>query len=305
MSLVMKVFKSFLNLLVVLLLVITAIFLIARLFPGDIITVLYGETASIDGARNVVGSRLGLDKPLHIQLLLFLRNVFTGNWGISIFSGELVILRVFKSFVNSLALALLATVTTTVFSIILAYIAFTGKCWRLATALASISSAMPTAVWGLLLMALLVALRVKMPFNSIVMPLVTLTLAGAGTFYAILKGLIDNAMSEQFVKIYNALGYPRRRIFIRVLHYVTPAYIVALIYRMGLIVAGAIATEALFQYPGMGMLLLDAFSSRDYPVLIGWGVMVSATLVVFNLVSDVLQSFLDPRLRDLRWVRRW
>jgi ABC-type dipeptide/oligopeptide/nickel transport system permease component len=305
MSLVVKVFKSFLNLLIVLLLVITIIFLIARLFPGDIITVLYGETASIDSVRNIASSRLGLDKPLHIQLLMFLKNVFTGNWGISIFSGEPVILRVFKSFVNSLALALLTTVTTTVLSIILAYIAFTGRCWRLATAVASVSSAMPTAVWGLLLMALLVTLRVKIPFNSIVMPLATLTLAGAGTFYAILKGLIDNAMSEQFVDLYNALGYPRRRIFIRVLRYVAPAYIVALIYRMGLIVAGAIATEALFQYPGMGMLLLDAFSSRDYPVLIGWGVMVSATLAVFNLVGDVLQSFLDPRLRDLHWVRRW
>ncbi|MCI4436766.1 MAG: ABC transporter permease [Ignisphaera sp.] len=305
MSLVVKIFKSFFNLLVVLLLVITIIFLIARLFPGDIITVLYGETASIDSVGNIVSSRLGLDKPLHIQLLMFLRNVFTGNWGISIFSGEPVILRVFKSFVNSLALALLATATTTVLSIVLAYIAFTGKCWRLATAVASISSAMPTAVWGLLLMALLVALRVKVPFNSIVMPLATLTLAGTGTFYAILKGLIDNAMSEQFVEIYNALGYPRHRTFIRVLRYVAPAYIVALIYRMGLIVAGSIATEALFQYPGMGMLLLDAFSSRDYPVLIGWGVMVSATLAVFNLVGDVLQSFLDPRLRDLHWVRRW
>jgi ABC-type dipeptide/oligopeptide/nickel transport system permease component len=75
-------------------------------------------------------------------------------------------------------------------------------------------------------------------------PLATLTLAGAGTFYVMLKGLIDNAMSEQFVEFYNALEYSRRRIFIRVLRYVAPAYIVALIYRMGLIIAGTIATKA-------------------------------------------------------------
>jgi ABC-type dipeptide/oligopeptide/nickel transport system permease component len=131
------------------------------------------------------------------------------------------------------------------------------------------------------------------------MPLTTLTIAGVGVFYTILKSLIDEALSEPFMAFYRAMGLTKSRLFLKALRYALPMYIIAVLYRMGLIIAGAVATETIFNYPGMGKLLIDAFASRDYPVLLGWAVIISLTLAALNIAGDVMQDILDPRVREL------
>jgi len=294
-----NIVKGLLNLLLVFLITTAVIYFLARLFPGDTITVLYGEVNSLQDGRRILEAKLGLDIPLYIQLISFWQKILVGDWGISIFAGKPVFDLVFQRYVNSLMLSFTATLTTTAVCILLAYLSFTRRCRRLTTLVASISTSIPAALWGVILMVALVLAKVSIPFGSIIMPLITLTIAGVGVFYTILKSLIDEALSEPFMAFYRAMGLTKSRLFLKALRYALPMYITAVLYRMGLIIAGAVATETIFNYPGMGKLLIDAFASRDYPVLLGWAVIISLTLAALNIAGDVMQDILDPRVREL------
>jgi ABC-type dipeptide/oligopeptide/nickel transport system permease component len=292
------ILKKLFSLLLVILASTAVVYFTARHFPGDPITVLYGETEPSPEARAALEAKLGLDKPMYIQLLLFWKRLFTGDWGTSVFAGEPVLNLIFRRYVNSLILALTATATTTALCILLAYISTMKSFEDMSSTLATASISMPAALWGIALMFALALLRVPIPFGSLAMPLATLTIAGIGMFYTVLKNLIDKALSEPFIGFYKAMGLGRARLFIKALHYITPVYVTAVLYRMGLIVAGAIATETLFSYPGMGRLLVEAFSSRDYSVLLGWATVVSATLALLNILGDLLHAYIDPRTRE-------
>ncbi|MEM1608557.1 MAG: ABC transporter permease [Ignisphaera sp.] len=273
------------------------IYLIARLFPGDPITVLYGEQQPSEEVRKAIESRLGLDKPLYMQVLIYWKRIFTGDWGRSIFFAEPVTQVVFKSLLNSLKLSILATVLTMLVCIALAYLSMARDIALLPTAISTLSSSMPTSVWGVTIMAVLALTKKPVGFGGIGLPLGGGGGGGAGVFYKILQSLLEKAYSEPFIGAYIALGMTRNRIFLKALRYVLPIYLTTVFYRAGLIIAGAMATEAIFAYPGMGLLLLQAFSSRDYPVLIGWAATVSIILATLNMVSDILHIYMDPRLR--------
>ena len=282
---------------IVLLIATASIYLIARIFPGDPITVLYGEQQPSEEVRRAIESRLGLDKPLYMQVLIHWKRVFTGDWGESIFFAEPVTHVVFRSLLNSLKLSILATVLTTFVCIALAYLSMARGIALPPAIISTLSSSMPASVWGITIMAVLAIAKKSIDFGGIELPLATLIVAGTGVFYKILQSLLERAYSEPFIGTYIAMGMSKNRIFLKALRYVLPVYLTTVFYRAGLIVAGAMATEAIFAYPGMGLLLLQAFSSRDYPVLIGWATTVSIALVALNMVSDILHIYMDPRLR--------
>jgi len=294
----LHILKKLFYVLLVVLTTTAVLYSVARLFPGDPITVLYGETAPSPDIRKLLEARLWLDKPIYAQLLLYWKRLFTGDWGVSIFSGEPVLTLILRRYINSLALALATTITTTALCVLLVYLSTVKGYDKIFTQLATVSTSMPAVLWGIVLMLILALLKMPIPFGSIVMPLATLTIAGVGIFYTILKNLIEKAFSEPFIEMYRAVGMSRARLFIRALHYAMPVYVTAVLYRLGLIVAGAIATETLFSYPGMGKLLVDAFSSRDYPVLLGWSAMISSTLALLNIFGDLLHMYIDPRIRE-------
>ncbi|MDK6028230.1 ABC transporter permease [Ignisphaera sp. 4213-co] len=291
--------KSIAKTLTLILLTTATIYLVARAFPGDPITVLYGEQPISDEVRKAVESRLGLDKPLYLQILIYWRRVFTGDWGVSTFFAKPVFQVVFQSFINSLKLAVSATVLTTLVCVLLAYLSMAKGFKMLSSVFPTLSSSMPAAVWGVVLMVFAAYLKIPIGFGSMSMPLLTLVVAGTGVFYRILQSLLEKTFSEPFVEMYKAFGMSIEKIFLKALRYAMPVYLTATFYRMGLIIAGAMATEVIFAYPGMGLLLVQAFSSRDYPVLIGWTTIVSVTLSVLNMVSDILHIYMDPRLRGV------
>ncbi len=291
--------KSIAKTFTLILLTTATIYLVARAFPGDPITVLYGEQPISDEVRKAVESRLGLDKPLYLQILIYWRRVFTGDWGVSTFFAKPVFQVVFQSFINSLKLAVSATVLTTLVCVLLAYLSMAKGFKMLSSVFPTLSSSMPAAVWGVVLMVFAAYLKIPIGFGSMSMPLLTLVVAGTGVFYRILQSLLEKTFSEPFVEMYKAFGMSIEKIFLKALRYAMPVYLTATFYRMGLIIAGAMATEVIFAYPGMGLLLVQAFSSRDYPVLIGWTTIVSVTLSVLNMVSDILHIYMDPRLRGV------
>ncbi|MEM4584072.1 MAG: hypothetical protein QW611_03775, partial [Ignisphaera sp.] len=135
--------------------VLSFIYLSARLIPGDPITVLYGETSGDASLRSVLEHQLGLDKPIHIQVLIYLQNIFTGNWGKSIYSGENVISIVSRGFIASLKLALLSSAFVAIISIALVYIEFVHNIYsNFIHIFTSLSSSIPTTVWSIVFLLL-------------------------------------------------------------------------------------------------------------------------------------------------------
>ncbi|MCS7111469.1 MAG: ABC transporter permease [Ignisphaera sp.] len=269
----------------------------ARLIPGDPITVIYGEIAEDAAARYALERRLGLDKPVYMQLLMYIGNILSGNWGKSIYTGESVISLISRGFISSLKLALLSTVLVLAICSLLLYAEFvhslSSRALQVAT---SLLSSMPTAMWGAVLILLLTWFKQPVIVGSILPPLIVLTIVGAGLLYKVFRSALEYSYQQPFVETYVMMGYSRRYIFLRALGYSVPTILSAVMYRAGLIIAGAIVAETMFMYPGMGFIFYTALSSRDYPVLIGWGVAVSVTLICINLAVDLLHSVIDPRV---------
>ena len=275
------------------------VYISARFIPGDPITVLYGEVAEDPAVRRVLEQRLGLDKPLYIQLITYVRNIFTGSWGRSIYTGESVLSIVSRGYIASAKLALLSSLLAVAICILVLYIEFSyGLNSRVLNALASLLSSMPTAVWGSILLLFLIRFGPPIPLGDMAPPLTVLTLAGVGIFYRLFKTGIEYAYQQPFISTYTMMGFRKRDVFLKVLRFSLPIILSAALYRAGLIIAGAIVAETMFLYPGMGLVFSTALSSRDYPVLIGWGVAVSITLIGINLVIDIVHSIVDPRVEQ-------
>ncbi|MEM4745022.1 MAG: ABC transporter permease [Ignisphaera sp.] len=277
--------------------VLSFIYLSARLIPGDPITVLYGETSGDASLRSVLEHQLGLDKPIHIQVLIYLQNIFTGNWGKSIYSGENVISIVSRGFIASLKLALLSSAFVAIISIALVYIEFVHNIYsNFIHIFTSLSSSIPTTVWSIVFLLLVARIGYPVVLGSILPPLVVLTVAGIGIFYRVLRSAIEYSFRQPFVDTYVVMGYSKNYLFLKMLRYSLPMIFSALLYRAGVIIAGAVATEVIFMYPGMGFVFYTALLSRDYPVLIGWGITVSIILILMNFIVDIIHSMLDPRV---------
>ncbi|MEM4502598.1 MAG: ABC transporter permease, partial [Ignisphaera sp.] len=238
-----------------------------------------------------------LDKPIQIQLLIYLQNIFTGNWGRSIYTGESVVSIVSRGFIASLKLALLSSAFVAIISIALVYMEFVhnirSNLIRIST---SLSSSIPTTVWSIVFLLLIAKTGYPVALGGILPPLVVLSVAGVGIFYRVLRSAIEYSCRQPFVGTYVIMGYSKNYLFLKILRYSLPMILSALLYRAGVIIAGAVATEVIFMYPGMGFVFYTALLSRDYPVLIGWGIAVSIILILVNFVVDIIHSMLDPRV---------
>ncbi len=276
--------------------ILSFIYVLARFIPGDPITVLYGEVAGDIVSRKFLEHQLGFDKPIYIQILMYIGNVFFGGWGKSIYTGESVALIVFRGFIASFKLAFLSTLLVFIFCIAMLYIEFVYSFnGRVLQFIALVLGSMPIVVWGAILLLFLILFKGSV-VGDITPPLILLTIAGIGVFYRLFRSAIEYGYQQPFVATYAMMGFSRRYVFLRVLRYSLPVALSTALYRFGLIIAGAIVAETMFMYPGMGFIFYTALLSRDYPVLIGWGVAISITLITINFVIDVIHSLLDPRV---------
>jgi len=283
--------------LVLILAVIISLYLVARLLPGDPITVLYGEAPPSEELRRIIEEKMYLNKPLYMQVLVYLRNIFSGNWGKSIFTGEPILEIVCRALYNSIILAMFTIILTTIICFLLAYLEFIcgSRVSPILSMVASATASIPTISWGAILMLVAVRLHLHI-FSHITLPLLTLTIAGTGIFYKLLRNSLLYAYQQSFILLYKALGIGKGSLFLKLLRFVAPLFISATLYRLGLIIAGAIAVEALFAYPGMGKLFVDSLVSRDYPVLLGWSIATSILLITINTAIDIIHSLIDPRV---------
>lgn len=298
--------KRFLSSLPVLVGVATLVFFLIHFIPGDPIDIMLGDSAQeVDKA--LMRSRLGLDKPLSGQYLDFWKNLANGTWGHSITYEESVLSLILRHFPASIWLSFSSLLVGLCLSLPLGVLsAHKVGSWvdRFATSFALIGMSLP--IFVLAPMAVLMfAIELRwLPvsgfadFKHLILPALCLGVGLSGVLTRMLRTSMLDVLNEDFVRTARSKGLRESAVIVK--HTLRNALIpvVTILGNMlGNLLSGAVLTETLFDFPGIGKLFYQAFQSRDFPLVQGVVLWIAGIYVVVNILVDLVYSLIDPRIR--------
>lgn len=299
------VLRKVLRALLTMWLVVTFAFVVLRM-SGDPIEQLIGDNpdpAVLDYYR----AKYGFDRPIYEQYVAYFLNVMTGDLGISIKDERDAVEIVSEALPRTLQLGFLALGLSLMIGIPLGIVAALNRnraIDRFAMSFAVFGFSMPNFFLAIILI-LFFSLHLRwLPSSGagtilhIIMPAITLGTAGAGSIARFTRSSMLEVLSKAYMRTASAKGVPQLR---RLIWHALPNAAIPIVtiigFRLGDLVAGAIVTETVFAWPGVGRLLVSAVSSRDLAVVQAILLMVSATMVLANLLVDIIYGWIDPRMR--------
>lgn len=281
-------------------------FLLVHLVPGDPVEVMLGESAT-SADRAQLRTELGLDQPLVIQFKNYLVNLLQGDFGRSIHTHTEVAELLQDRIPATAWLAIVAFIIAILIGLPLGIAAaLKANHWpdRLATLLSLILSAMPAFWLGPLLMLIFALWLGLLPVSgmetpgSIVLPALTLGFGLAAILTRMTRASLLEVLNEDFVRTARAKGLPEQVVILR--HAMRAALlpvVTVLGLQLGGLLAGAVITETVFGWEGLGRLLVESIEKRDYPVTQACVLVIALAYVFINLLTDLLYGRLDPRVR--------
>jgi peptide/nickel transport system permease protein len=285
---------------------VTLIFLLIRLAPGDAALVMLGPTASAEQLE-ALRSRLGLGGPLLNQYLIFLGDLTRFDFGVSVRLGRPAMDVVLERLPATLLLTAVATVVSLAIGIPLGALAgrrpgsFTD---RLVSALALVGKSLPGFWLGVILILVFAReLRWLPSFGTgtvghIVLPAITMILPFLAIIVRLTRAAVVDTMREAFVATAHSKGLTEGRVMAdHVIRNSLLPVVTVTGLQISTLVGGAVITETVFAWPGIGSLLVDSVSGRDYAVVQAIAIVVALMVVVINLVTDLIYTRLDPRIR--------
>jgi ABC-type dipeptide/oligopeptide/nickel transport system permease component len=290
----------------------TVIFLMVHMIPGDPVAALLVDVFSSE-TYDAVRTRLGLDQPLVVQYLSFMRNVATGNLGTSFRSGQPVIGIVAEQFLYTVELAAAAIAIAIVLGIPIGVVAAVhrgGPADYLTMAGALLAICVPNFVLGLG-MLLLFSLRLGwFPTISVgqgglfeairaaALPATALGLRTAALLSRISRSSLLNVLNLDYIRTARAKGVSGRAVLYRhALRNSLLPVITILGLSLGQLLGGTAIIEIVFSRPGIGRLLVDAVVTRDFPIIQGTMLVFLVNVTLINMLVDVAYSFADPRIK--------
>ena len=284
----------------------TLVFSLIHLVPGDPVQAMMGESASpVDVAA--MRARLGLDRPLLVQYASFMGGALRGDLGRSLRTSEPVTTAIAARMPATLELAVAAMIIAVLIAIPLGIIAAVRAGTRVdhaATTLALIGISMPNFWLGPLLAIVFAVELGWLPVSGrgtlahLVLPAVTLGASLAAIVARMTRASMLEELRELYVLSARARGISRAR---AVLKHAFRNSLIPIVTVLGLqfgsVLTGAIITETIFAWPGVGRLLVQSITARDYPAVQGCILLIAITYVSVNLLVDVLYGVLDPRIR--------
>ncbi|WP_298820552.1 ABC transporter permease [Chloroflexus sp.] len=290
------------------------IFVICRLLPGDVARVLLGREAS-EAALTALRAELGLDRPLPIQYLDWLRGFVSGDWGVSYSTRQLIRPLVFERLHNSLLLAGATLLLAIPLGIGLGVWAGrrAGKLDDTAISISTLAvTGLPEFVTGLLLIDLF-AFRMRMlPANSslrpdanlleiipqLILPAMTATLVLLAYIARLTRAGVIHELNQDYVRTAMLKGLAPFTLLQRhVLRNALLPVITVIAISLGWLISGLIVVENVYNYPGIGRLLTFAIDRRDLILLQAVAMITVVIFAVANLLADLLYALLDPRIR--------
>ncbi|RZL57392.1 MAG: glutathione ABC transporter permease GsiC [Variovorax sp.] len=300
------ILKRLLGLLPTLLIVAVLVFLFVHMLPGDPARLAAGVDAGPETVA-LVRQELGLDKPLPQQFLNFFGNLLQGDFGTSLRSKRAVSTEIAERFMPTLLLTLASMVWATFFGMVIGIVsAVYRNRWpdRLGMTLAVSGISFPAFALGMLLMQVFSVQLGWLPtvgadtWRHYVLPSLTLGAAVAAVMARFTRASFIEVIQEDFVRTARAKGVPEKLVVLK--HCLRNA-LIPVVTMMGLqfgfLLGGSIVVEAVFNWPGLGRLLVDAIEMRDYPIIQTLVLLFSLEFILINLAVDVLYGFINPTIR--------
>lgn len=280
-------------------------FLMLHLAPGDPAELLAGLEASAEDVA-ALRVRFGLDKPLFIQYFMFLKGLFDGSLislKYEIPAASVIIPRIFNTLKLACASIVVAVAVGTVAGILSAVRRHSIVDY-LSTTMALLGVSMPVFWWGLVLIMIFSVYLMWLPSGGmgglryLVLPAIVLGTSSAGVIARMTRSSMMDILRQDYITAAKSKGLPSRIVIYR--HALRNALIPTVTVvglEFGYMLAGAVLTETVFSWPGVGRLIVGSIMARDYPVVQASLLLVAGLFVLVNLGVDVLYAFLDPRIR--------
>jgi ABC-type dipeptide/oligopeptide/nickel transport system permease component len=290
------------------------IFAIITLSPGDPVRMMLGTQATPEEIA-VERERLGLDKPVPVRYAIWLTDVASLNLGVSQSSRRPVSTLIADALPYTLRLALISLAVALLIGFPLGILAATNAGRRLdavVTALNSLGLAMPSFWFGLLLILFFAVWLKWLPASGVgepnqpfyvravylIMPVATIAVSNMSVFSRYVRSAMIDVLSADYVRTARAKGLAENVVIAR--HALRNALIPVITIvgiQFGRLLGGAVVTESIFAYPGIGRLVINSIQNRDYPVVQATLMLVVLIFLITNIIVDASYAYLDPRVK--------
>ena len=282
------------------------VFLMVRLVPGDPVEVMVGEFAQV-ADKDAIRERLGLDKPVLEQLVVYYQKLFQFDLGQSIHTQKNITDILLEKLPATAYLACVALLLAIVIAIPLGVIAAVHKGDAIdngAMAFSLLGVSIPNFWLGPLLI-LLFSLHLNwLPVSgdehagAIILPAITLGTAMAAILSRMVRSTVLEVLTEDYIRTARAKGLKERVVVYKhALRNSMLPVITILGLQLGTLLGGAVITETVFSWPGIGSEMVDGIQNRDYPIVQACVLVISLLYVVVNVMTDIIYAWVDPRIR--------
>lgn len=286
--------------------VVTLVFLLIHIVPGDPVRNALGENATEQQVA-ALKQKLGLDLPLSQQYVNYWKGLLRGDFGVSLVSSEDVFEKIMSRYPATIELALAGLSVAILIAIPLGVTAGSnqGK-WldNVASVVSLLGISAPGFVLGPLLVYLFAIKLDLLPvggrdgLENFILPAITMGAALAAILTRMVRSSVIEELGEDYVRTARAKGLNEWQVIYKhVLKNGLIPVVTVLGLQFGVLLAGAIITETIFSWPGIGRLTVDAINSRDYPMVQGCILMIALTYIIANILTDFAYRLLDPRIK--------
>lgn len=289
-------------------------FLLVHITPGDPLVAVLPPDASQELAAQLRAA-YGFDRPLPVQFGLWLWKALHGDLGTSIATGRPVFSEVMRAVGNTFILAVTASIIGFVLGVFFGLIAgYFRNTWvdKLATSIAVTGVSVPHYWLGMVLVIIFSVTLNWLPavgagpagwawdwahIRFLILPAVTMSVIPMGIVTRTVRALTGDILSQDFVEALRSKGLRERQVFRHVVKNAAPTAIAVMGLQLGYLLGGSILIETVFSWPGTGFLLNSAIFQRDLPLLQGTILVLALFFVFLNLIVDVAQAAIDPRIK--------
>jgi peptide/nickel transport system permease protein len=299
-------FSRLISTLVVVFGVITLVFLLIHLVPGDPVEAMLGESATPTDLEALRHS-LGLDQPLFTQWWQYISNLAHGNLGQSLYSREPISDMLLERFPATLELAFFGLLVAVLLALPLGSIAALRKDTVYdhgAMVFSLLGVSIPNFWLGPMLILLFSLTLGWLPVSgrenwlSLILPAITLGTALSAILARMVRSTLLEVLNEDYIRTARAKGLGESGVVLNhALRNASLPIITVLGLQLGTLLGGAVITEIIFAWPGIGQLTIESIQRRDYPVVQACILLISLSYVLVNTLTDILYAWLDPRVR--------
>jgi peptide/nickel transport system permease protein len=300
------ILQRLLGALLVILGVVSIVFLLIHVIPGDPVEIMLGESASTTD-REALRVALGLNQPVWVQFQQYLAGLLQLDMGNSIHFRRPVTDLLLERLPATGLLAAMTLLLTLLLALPLGIIAAVRRdtVWDSGAMTFSMLGVSIPNFWLGPILILVFSLWLgwfpvsgRSGFGSVILPALTLSTGLIAVLSRMVRSSLLEVLGEDYIRTARAKGLPRQRV---ILHHGLRNALLPVITLLGLqlgaLLAGAVITETVFSWPGVGLLTIESIQSRDYPVVQACVLLISVTYVLVNLLTDLAYAWIDPRIR--------